>query len=1158
MRILHVADTHTPPQEALAAVSRLNAEGRNTEAAELLRKFQLEYPDNPDLLYEYGKILHELDQPEKAAECFRIILSNDPYDVSANIMLASILKDKPLEALHYFRRGCRLAPDQGIIHLMAGVTALDADLRHEARGFFEKALEIDTDNISARLLLCMTLLKMFRDEEELEAGRFEYSRALDDLIEHTPLDTPDDIKKAFEASGMMTSFFLPYQGRNDRDLQRKYGAWLSRIMAASFPDIASVTATPLMPGEKLRVGIVSGHFFDHAVWRIVTRGWLEHLDRSRFMLFGYYSGDRIDDATETARRFCDVFVRNTSINALAEIISQHKPHVLIYPGLSMDPHTLRLAAIRLAPVQCASWGHPVTTGLPTMDYFLSSDLMEPPDADGHYTEQLVRLPNLSICYDPILHPEAPPLFSVPGVDAADISFLCCQNLMKYLPRYDDVFPAIASQVRNAKFIFISAPNSYSRCFLERQTIAFDKLGMSAADHIVFVPPLSRADYAGLNAAADIYLDSIGWSGGNTTFESLIFNKPLVTLPGEFMRGRHTVAILKMMGVEEIIASSKQEYVDIAVRLAHDLDWRAAVSERIADNKHRAYNDHECIFALEAFLEKAYREATCREPRIQAEKLSLEGNHTAAEQLYRDLLREAPLDSELHNSLATVLDMQGRYVEAIAHYNKALLLNPRLVVARYNLANTLRRTGDDAGAMEPLLQAVKDEPDFIAAWKSLAMLHIAHDAYAEAANCFEKLVALNPLDIESRCALGNMYAETGRFSDAVACFEGLLALQPGHLLTLESLGTVLHELDELERAEDCFRRVLACEPDRVTVLNNLGTVLRSAARVDEAIELFDYALSLSPENSQIRFNRVIARLARGEMPQAWDEYETRFETRSPTRLMHTDLPRWGGEPLNGRCLLVQSEQGFGDTFQFVRYLPLLAHAGGPVVFECQNASVLQAIKGIQGVTVFARGEALPHIDCQIPLVSLPYLFQTDVATIPFPRGYLTPPTDAVEIWKNILAEDSNLLKVGLVWGGNKYSLNANRSLHLAQLSQLFKLPGIRWYSLQLGPDAEQLAGFREQIVDLGPQIHDFGDTAAIIANLDLVLTIDSAVAHLAGALGVPVWVMLKYSPDWRWLLGCSDNHWYASARLFRQQAPGDWGSVARSVKDALEIFSHPEN
>lgn len=626
------------------AAETLKSAERYGEAADQYRLCLDRTPDDFELLYEYGEVLVALGRLDEAADSFRRALIQAPGDAACTIRLADVLhrQNKTRDALHYYRRASRLAPQLAQVHLMAGITAMAAELPEEARAAFARALEIDPDNdvarnccamadftigaaavkaglpekarmafnrtlenepdnIIARLCSTMLLFTIYSGVTELEERRRAYAVALKELVSRTRLETPDDIDKAVTAVGQILPFYLPYQGRNDRELQKLYGSWVDRIMRARYPQYGTGLARPSHDDGKLRVAIVSAYFCNHSNWKIPIKGWLKHLDRTRFSIFSYYTGDKSDPATDEARRLSDVFIQTKDLTLLVEMIARQRPDVVIYPGLSMDLITMKVAALRLAPVQCTSWGHPETSGLPNMDYFLSSDLMEPPDGDKHYSEKLVRLPNLSICYEQVPLPENLPLVFIPGINKGDISFLCCQNLVKFLPEHDDVFPAIAARLPQARFVFIKFSEEHSRRFRRRLDEAFARQGLSAADHVIFAPHLNNIGYATINAVTDIFLDSIGWSGCNTVFESLPFNKPIVTLPGEFMRGRHAAAILRMMGVEETIAGNKQEYVDIAVRLATDRDWYEAVVSRIAARKHRVYADMTCITALEDFL-----------------------------------------------------------------------------------------------------------------------------------------------------------------------------------------------------------------------------------------------------------------------------------------------------------------------------------------------------------------------------------------------------------------------------------------------------------------------------------------------------------------------------------------------------------------------------
>jgi protein O-GlcNAc transferase len=274
----------------------------------------------------------------------------------------------------------------------------------------------------------------------------------------------------------------------------------------------------------------------------------------------------------------------------------------------MDKVTAQLAAQRLASVQCTSWGHPVTSGFPTIDYFISSDLMEPPAGDEHYSEQLVRLPNLSIYYEPSIKPLPALARAELGLRSGAVVYWCCQSLPKYLPQFDAVFARIAREVGDCQFTFIafSGGPHVTENFRSRLDRAFAAEGLQAADHCVVLPRLAPDRFVAAIGQCDVVLDSIGWSGCNSTLESLAHNVPIVTLTGELMRGRHTTAILTRMGISETIARTVNEYVSIAIGLGRNAAVRAAVRAKVEANKHRIYRDHDCIGALEAFLDRAAR------------------------------------------------------------------------------------------------------------------------------------------------------------------------------------------------------------------------------------------------------------------------------------------------------------------------------------------------------------------------------------------------------------------------------------------------------------------------------------------------------------------------------------------------------------------------
>jgi len=329
-------------------------------------------------------------------------------------------------------------------------------------------------------------------------------------------------------------------------------------------------------------------------------------------VFGYYTGVQEDAETKQAAAVCDRFVQGPlSLDRWRQAILDDAPHVLIYPEVGMDPVSAQLAAQRLAPIQCNSWGHPDTSGFPTLDYYLSSELMEPPEAQDHYTERLVCLPNLSIYYEPLDLPPVSLSRADLGLSSTATIYWSGQSLFKYLPQFDQVFPRIAREVGDCQFVFIQYHRGtyLNGLFSQRLDKAFAAFGLRAADYCVLLPRLDVRRFVAAIGQCDIVLDSIGWSGCNSTLESLHHDLPIVTMAGSLMRGRHSMAILKMMGVADTITETVDDYISTAIRLARDVPWRTAVKSRISENKYRVFRDTTCVSALEAFLNRATRGGT---------------------------------------------------------------------------------------------------------------------------------------------------------------------------------------------------------------------------------------------------------------------------------------------------------------------------------------------------------------------------------------------------------------------------------------------------------------------------------------------------------------------------------------------------------------------
>ena len=554
-----------------------------------------------------GAVFETLERPDEALPCFDRALAIQPNLPEALINRCTALRGLSRfdEALQSLDRLLSFKPDDAEAHYTRGMLLVDFNRTAEAVASYERAVALKPDYSEARWASCTAALPiLYNEADEIGRQRADYERRLRALsAAFDSRQVPGDMSKGL---GMAQPFFLAYQGRNDRELQRIHGTLSAKIMAEHYSAVE--LASPPAPGERIRVGIVSGFFWQHSVWKVGIKGWVKELDPKRFQLFGYHTKPKQDAETAIAKAGCHRFVQGPhSTERWRQIIAADKPHVLLYPEIGMNNETAELAALRLAPVQCSYIGHPQTSGLPTMDYFLSGELIEPPDGDGHYTERLIRLPNIAFHYEPLELKAVTVTRAELGLRADAAVFWCAQSLFKYLPQYDDVFPRIAQQAGNCQFVFIRHFGQHVTDVMRgRLDRVFAAAGLKADDHCVFLPAMDMSRFSAAAAQCDAMLDSIGWSGGNTTLEALAQDVPVVTFQGELMRGRVSAGMLRMMGTPEVVATTIDDYVAIAARIAKDAAWRAEVKRGVAERKHRLYRDRSCIAALADFLDRAVR------------------------------------------------------------------------------------------------------------------------------------------------------------------------------------------------------------------------------------------------------------------------------------------------------------------------------------------------------------------------------------------------------------------------------------------------------------------------------------------------------------------------------------------------------------------------
>jgi len=588
--------------------SSLRVLGRYDEALVSLDRALLLRPDYVKALNNRGAVLEAINRLPEALACYdRAVALAPGFTESRNnrgrVLLAL---DRADDAIDNFTAALKFNPDDAEAWYQRGRCLLEISRNEEAAADLAQALALAPGHADARFAACFAELPViYRNESEIPQCRAAYEQKLRELLN----DVERGVLKGdlIKAIGARHPFLLAYQGGNDRALQQIYGEMIGKVVARRFSP--APLPPPPAPGEPIRLGIVSSFFYRHSNWKIPIKGWISQLDRSRFRVTGYHLGAIHDEQTDAAARLCDRFVHRTlDTDGWRREILADAPHALIYPGLLMDVSSLQLAAQRLASVQCNSWGHPETSGLSTIDYFLSSDLMEPPDAQACYTEKLVRLPNLSIYYEPVAAEPVSVTREGLGLRAGATAFWSAQSLFKYLPQYDDVFVRIAQAVGDCQFVFLrhfGAPR-VTQLVRERLERAFSAAGMRAEHHCVFLNRMSQSQFAAAAGLCDVFLDSIGWSGCNSALECLPQALPIVTFEGPTMRGRHSAAILRMIDVTDTIAATVDDYVAIATRLGQDTQFRQTMSSRMAENRHRLYGDRAPVTALENFLESAVR------------------------------------------------------------------------------------------------------------------------------------------------------------------------------------------------------------------------------------------------------------------------------------------------------------------------------------------------------------------------------------------------------------------------------------------------------------------------------------------------------------------------------------------------------------------------
>lgn len=539
-----------------------------------------------------------------------------------------------------------------------------------------------------------------------------------------------------------------------------------------------------------------------------------------------------------------------------------------------------------------------------------------------------------------------------------------------------------------------------------------------------------------------------------------------------------------------------------------------------------------------------------------------GDYAAALPVLEATVKAAPDDALRHSNLASALRRLNRLPEALDACVKALRLAPDFADGLVNLVNILdqmQRTGDAVAAQRQLITL---RPFSSEARLQLGRLLILDNKPEAAIEAMYDLLAMQPLSVHAYTNMGVALRRLGRLDEAATAYRTALGFAPDDPGLLSNLGIVLQDQDQYPEAMECFQRAIARQPDSATAHLNLSVASREEMLIEQSVSSARAVVKHDPMLAAGHTALAMSLLMQGKYEEGLAEYEWRSRMPDfPSPRRDFTSPAWDGSDLTGRTLLVHDEQGVGDALQFVRYVPGLRERGVDVVLEC-NSQLVRLLGSMPGVgRVVGRFQPLPPHDAHVSLLSLPYRLGARIDNVPT-APYLAAEPDLQALWADKLSRYKGL-KVGLVWAGNpEFKADRLRSPGLAVVRPLLDTAGVCFFGLQKGPgrkDLENVGVLPDSFVDLGPEIGDFADTAAIMANLDLIITSCTGPAHLAGGLGRPTWTMLPFSPDWRWLATGEDTFWYPSMRLFRQEKRGEWGPVVRRVGDALSALamSKPE-
>jgi predicted O-linked N-acetylglucosamine transferase (SPINDLY family) len=1175
----------------------LDRAGRLEEAVECFQQALLLDPAYVRPLVNLGRVLRLQGRASEALATLERALALSPDGPLALTNLGFVLIDigRRAEAIQHLRRAIALQPGLAEAHHGLGrVLAYLGDMAG-ARDSLQRAITLKPGLLDAHVLLASSLVGLQQIPDALAVLETYLKRRPDDQNAlAAALDCSQStcdwagVRRALDCIRGLPADRAHAQPFTILGVSDDPGEHLqaARIRAGSIARPRVVLHGPLTGRhDRIRVAYVSGDFHTHATSFLIAE-LLELHDRSAFEVFGVSFGP--DDQSPLRRRVLGAFAecldaRDRSDAGIASWLAEREVDIAVdlkgYTGYARPG----IFAHRPAPLQVSYLGYPGTMAAPFIDYLIADPFVIPQAEQPFYTEKIAYLPDSYQVNDRRRRvAEHVPTRADAGLPESGFVFCCFNVSWKITASVFDVWMRLLAAVPGS-VLWLLVGNRWAAQNLRREAAARN----IAPERLIFCPRADNESHLARHRLADLFLDTFPCNAHTTASDALWAGLPLLTCSGRTFPSRVAGSLLRAAGLPELVASSPEEYERLALELARH-------PERLASLRARLSGDREALplFDTPAFrrhLEAAYRhmwslhregrapetfaveritDGMNREPAAllrDALERHQAGDLERAILTYRRVLAERPRDPDALHMLGVALAQSGRPGEAVPLIRSAIETYPDRGMLHFNLGNAFAALRQQAEALAAYQRAADFAADRPEVHEAVCRTALELGLYAEAVVGAERTLALRPDDGYTLLNKISALLALNRPAEALECCDRAMRLIPDHWGPQLHRGVALAKLGRFAEAEPCLTRAVELNPQNPAAHADLGNLYGAQGRHELAVASFARALELQPGHTDARWNMGLLKLRRGELLQGWELYEERF-TMDMCRHGHAMRfreRRWtGGESLRRKRIFIWSERGLGDTLQFCRYARLIRDLGADITLEVQARLKTLLTGQFPGVHLIGQGEPVPAFDYQCPLLSVPGALRTELATIPAAVPYLQADPAAIESWSRRLPARTGL-RIGIVWQGNaeaERNWARGRSWSLAFLEPLTRLPDVSLISLQTGQGAGQLssAGYAGRIVSFGEELDAgpdaFVDTAAIVMSLDLVISCDTSVAHLAGALGVPVWVALHATSEWRWLLDRDDSPWYPTMRLFRQRTAGDWGTVVDDMCRALADFS----